>query len=94
MKKTFLICSCVLALAACSRSPEAAREKRPFTVLTDSIYTSMPGQLILSPRYLVWSDPFSDGAFIHVHDTVSGREVGAMDSIGQGPEEFVTPGMD
>lgn len=93
MKKILLICSCVLALAACSQSPEVAREKRPFTVLTDSIYTSMPGDLILSPKYLVWSDPFSDGAFIHVHDTVNGQEIGAMGSIGQGPEEFVSPGM-
>ena len=62
-------------------------------ILTDSIYTRMPGDLIVCGDQLVWSDPFSKKDFLHVVDSKTGEEIGTMAKIGQGPEEFITPGV-
>lgn len=91
--RTYITVGIVALLCACGKKSEALYEHRPFTVLTDSIYTVMPGNMLLSPKYLVWIEPFSDSTFLHVHDTVSGKELVTIGSIGQGPNEFVTPSM-
>lgn len=59
-----------------------------YTVLTDSIFTRMPGKLLYSDKYIVWIDPFASKDFVHVLDAVSGKELGCLGNIGNGPNEF------
>ena len=60
-------------------------------VMNDSLLTTMPGDLLLIDDYLVWSDPFSDNKFLHVHRSSDGKYIGSMGQKGEGPQEFVSP---
>lgn len=91
--KILLILSCSFLLYSCRNKVETPYAKIDCIMLNDSIYTTMPGNLVLTPKYLVWSDPFAKEYFLHVHDTLTGKELGVMGKIGQGPEEFITPVM-
>lgn len=67
--------------------------KIPYTVLTDQIYTRLPGKLLLDKNYLIWQDPFISKDFIKIINTQSGEQVGEAGIIGKGPEEFITPSI-
>lgn len=81
----FLISSCV------SKKTDVQRISLQSQVLNDEIFTMMPGDLLLVDNYLVWSDPFARDYFLHVHNSLTGEELGVMGKIGEGPKEFVTP---
>jgi hypothetical protein len=88
---------CLLLLLFCSchsKTTDVIREKIAFEIVTDSIYSRMPGHLIKTKDYLVWENPFTNDKFLHVHDIKSGREVGKMGEIGQGPGEFIILSID
>lgn len=91
-----MCCLCLasfLALTGCGENEEVERISVVPEILNDSIYTTMPGNMVVTQDYLVWSSPFSKENFLHVVDLKTGKEVGEMGKIGQGPEEFSTPGM-
>lgn len=92
----------IISLASCTSrnsqidSSKLEREPINYEVITDSIYTSMPGNFIYTGRYVVWADvvqPFSafEGNFIHVVDPELKKEVASMGRKGNGPNEFNTP---
>ncbi|WP_251619697.1 hypothetical protein [Odoribacter lunatus] len=90
MKIKFILL--ILFFAGCR--PDAPKPfKIPYTVLTEHIYTRLPGKLLLYKQYLVWQDPFAAKNFIKVIDTLSGEQVGEAGIIGKGPEEFITPSI-
>jgi hypothetical protein len=93
--KPIQYCLLLLLFWSChSKTTDVVREKIAFEIVTDSIYSRMPGRLIKTKDYLVWENPFTNDKFLHVHDIKSGREVGKMGTIGQGPGEFNTPSID
>ena len=57
--------------------------KIPYTVLTDQIYTRLPGKLLLDKNYLIWQDPFISKDFIKIINTQSGKQVGEAGIIGK-----------
>ena len=57
--------------------------KIPYTVLTDQIYTRLPGKLLLDKNYLIWQDPFISKDFIKIINTQSGEQVGEAGIIGR-----------
>ena len=82
----------LLFLFSCSpHTVEPARVSMQPHVLSNEIFTTMPGDLLMSEGYLIWSDPFAHDFFIHVHDASTGKEIGTMGKIGEGPQEFVSP---
>ena len=94
MKKKFLLYSlCLLTLITCkSGSTEIERlTLSPSSTIQDSLFTQLPGSLILCNNYLVWEDPFNPNYFLHVVDINAKKEIGTMGLIGQGPKEFITP---
>lgn len=60
-------------------------------VVSDSIYTSMPGEMVICDEFLVWEDPFTTDNHLHIVDLNNGKEIGLMGKKGQGPKEFTTP---
>ena len=58
-------------------------------VMNDSLLTTMPGDLLLIDDYLVWSDPFSDNKFLHVHRSSDGKYL-SIDSLIVGKEPFMS----
>ena len=94
MKKKFLLYSlCLLTLITCkSGSTEIERlTLSPSSTIQDSLFTQLPGSLILCNNYLVWEDPFNPNYFLHVVDINAKKEIGTMGLIGRGPKEFITP---
>lgn len=84
----------LLFLLSCSPRPvEPVRVKMQPQVLSNEIVTTMPGDLFMADEFLVWSDPFARDYFIHVHDASTGKVVGTMGKVGEGPQEFVTPSV-
>jgi hypothetical protein len=59
-----------------------------YDLLSDSIYTSMPGSMRFSGGNIVWTDPFAVRKCVHLVDAETGKELYAFGSIGDGPKEF------
>ena len=71
MKTKILLYSlCLLTLITCkSGSTEIERlTLSPSSTIQDSLFTQLPGSLILCNNYLVWEDPFNPNYFLHVVD--------------------------
>lgn len=93
-KKCAFILIIISFLVGCTdNNKEVPRISLVPEIVNDSIYTTMPGDMIVVNNYLVWSNPFSKENFLHVIDLKTGKEVGQMGKIGLGPEEFTTPGF-
>lgn len=90
MRNLLIAVVCSSLLWGCQHEPPVQRVQLSPKVLTDSIYTLMPGDLMFTGKHLVWSDPFTSDYFLHVLD-LEGRELGVMGKSGQGPGEFVSP---
>lgn len=93
LRKCLLMCFGALLIGCQQREKNIAYEKVNYQLLNDSIMTRMPGDLIVADNYLVWEDPFARDYFVNVHDIVTGKEIGKMGKVGEGPAEFVTGGI-
>lgn len=60
-------------------------------IITDSLFSRLPGKLILCKPYLVWQSGFSTDTFLYVIDIEKKEEIGKMGVIGRGDKEFTTP---
>ncbi len=60
-------------------------------IISDNIYTRMPGRFFLTNQHLIWTDPFSAEKYIHFIDRSTKKEVSSIGTKGQGPNEFSTP---
>lgn len=90
--KYYITLGLIMLLYSCtSKKPEVERIALQCQILNDELMTTMPGDLLLTSNYLVWSDPFSHDYFLHVHSVSTGEELGSMGKVGQGPKEFVSP---
>ncbi len=90
MKNKLLILACSALLFSCTSVKREVRriDNVKFTVLSDSIYTHMPGELYCTNDYIVWVDPFSASGLIHFLDAKTGKELMTWGNIGNGPKEF------
>lgn len=80
------IASALISFSACTTSTKPVeRESITYKVVTDNLETRMPGTFMKVGNYLVWEDPFAKDRFMHVVDPQSGKEVGTMGDVGQGP---------
>lgn len=93
LKKYISLISLALCLYACSSvNQDVCRIENPdYAIVSDSLYTSMPGSLFVGDGYVLWTDPFADGDFLHILDKETGKELAAWGSIGGGSQEFYLP---
>ena len=90
----FLWLYCILTFSACNNNSSKVEHLSltPSSIIQDSLFTQMPGALILcGDHYLVWEDPFNPEKFLHIIDINTRREIKAIGEIGRGPKEFITP---
>ncbi|WP_071150406.1 hypothetical protein [Bacteroides ndongoniae] len=92
MNRSFIYLFFLLFLYGCQsvKKREVVREKATAQILHNDIMTRMPGTMIIVGNYVVWEDPFARDYFVNVHDAVTGKLVGKMGKVGEGPNEFVT----
>ncbi|WP_436414976.1 BF3164 family lipoprotein [Petrimonas sp.] len=88
-----IILLCFLLISCRSEKKDVLRETVEYKVITDSIFTRMPGTMIKTDDYLVWQDPFAIDGFAHIIDIKKDKEIAAIGVIGQGPDEFNTPSI-
>lgn len=88
-----LLISIVLLSACTSKNNTTERISIKFSTVYDSIESRMPGQLLINSQYAIWTDPFSAENQVHVIDLKTNKEIGKLVNIGNGPEEFLTPGF-
>ena len=93
--KTYYYLLILLFLCSCANERKRDVEYVSVTheVLDDEIATTMPGILRVAGDFLVWEDPFARDYFVHVHEKETGRKVGVMGKVGEGPREFITGGI-
>ena len=86
--KFFLYLLCLLTLTACKSGTTKIERLilSPSSSIQDSLFTQIPGSLILCNNYLVWEDPFNPNYFLHVIDINAKKEIGTMGLIGRGPK--------
>lgn len=84
----FFLCSCTS-----EKKRNVENVNATYELLDDEIVTTMPGSLRVAGDFLVWEDPFARDYFVHVHEKATGRSVGAMGKVGEGPREFITGGI-
>lgn len=83
---TFVLMSCN------SGQQDVIRISNPqYSVITDSIYARLPGDILYQNGLVYWWDPFSGEDFLHVVDVETGKEVTRFGNIGQGPTDFTLP---
>ena len=64
----------LLPFVACSETQEVERVETKYELLSDDVFTRMPGNLLLADDYLVWTDPFTTDYFVHVHQVSDGKK--------------------
>lgn len=92
-KKIYLIVSlCCLFLSCQFNKTEIERiaHEHPI-VITENMESMMPGELIFSEKYLLWTDPFHSEKFVHIINPETGEELTSIIKKGEGPQEFLTP---
>lgn len=88
--KNALILLTLMLLASCQPKQMEYTFLTP-EIVCDSIYTSLPGEMVVCDDYLAWADPFTVDNYLHIVDLNTGKEIGQMGKRGQGPKEFTSP---
>lgn len=84
----------IMTLSACSfQNDNLERIDIEFSTVYDSIESRMPGQLLVNSQYAIWTDPFNSENQAHIVDLKTNKEIGELINIGNGPEDFLTPGF-
>lgn len=78
-----MFCSCS------EKNTEIQRiSNQAYEVVSDSIYTRMPGTILYQNGLVYWEDPTSFENFVHVVDVKKKSEVVAFANMGEGPNDF------
>ena len=88
----YLLASFLLASCATDEKKEVKRVGDvSYSVITDSIYSSMPGAISAVDGNVYWYDAMGIAHFIHVVNVKSGKEICSFGNKGDGPDDFVMP---
>ncbi|WP_455628559.1 hypothetical protein [Parabacteroides chinchillae] len=82
-----------ILLTACSKNKTTEIERSTIAVdiVSRDLESAMPGQLIRTENFILWTDPFNAENVVHVLDPVNGDDIKQFVSVGGGPYEFSTP---
>ena len=90
MKRLFLFLFVACMFCSCSKKNADVQRisSQVYEVVSDSIYTRMPGTILYQDGILYWEDPTSFENFIHAVDIKKKTEVVAFGNMGEGPNDF------
>lgn len=90
MKKIVLslLVSC-LFFSCAEKNTEVQRiSNQTYDVVSDSIYTRMPGTILYQDGIVYWEDPISFEKFVHAVDVKAKSEIASFANMGEGPDDF------
>lgn len=89
----FMTIVMAVCLVACKHDKNAiVRIDNPEHILvTDSIYSRLPGSMFYQDGIIYWQDALSAENFIHAIEVSTGKELYSFGNMGDGPEEFAFP---
>lgn len=89
----FMAIVMTLCLVACKQDKNTViRIDNPqYTLVTDSIYSRLPGSMFYQDGVIYWHDALSTDNFIHAIEVSTGKELYSFGNMGDGPEEFSFP---
>lgn len=94
MKNTILFLFLLCFFLSCKKEAnEPLRVSLKYELISKDVLTTMPGSLIVSDSFLIWTDPFARDYFVHVHHAMTGDKIGVMGKVGEGPNEFISGGI-
>ena len=94
MKKTYLpiLLSLFLGFSCTSKEQEVQRiSEQTYQIVSDSIYTRMPGKILYQDGFVFWEDPTAFDNFMHAIDVRKKTEIAAFANMGEGPYDFTAP---
>lgn len=94
MKKTYLpiLLSLFLGFSCTSKEQEVQRiSEQTYQIVSDSIYTRMPGKILYQDGIVFWEDPTAFDNFMHAIDVRKKTEIAAFANKGEGPYDFTAP---
>jgi len=85
----------ILLLSSCTKKKSSEVERITVIpqILSNEVYSSLPGSILVYDNELVWINHSSTEDFIHILDKKTGEEKITFGNIGGGPEEFFTPSI-
>lgn len=88
-----LVVISALCLMSCKQSKNSIiRIDSPrYSVITDSIYSRLPGSMFYQDGIIYWQDALSPENFIHAIEVSTGKELYSFGNMGDGPEDFSFP---
>ena len=95
----YILCQCIfllLLLLSCEQAQkndkkEIERTTAQMQIISDTLITSMPGNLLIYEHELVWMD--ARLGEVHVLNKDNGSEIKVLSMMGGSPEEAVTPNI-
>ena len=94
MRKTYLpiLLSLLIGFACTPKEQEVQRiSDQAYEVVSDSIYTRMPGKILYQDGIIFWEDPIAFENFMHAIDVQKKTEIAAFANKGEGPYDFTAP---
>lgn len=92
-KYIFLFTVSALVISSCinTKKNDIVRSISEFKILNDEILTSFPGGVYVLDKHIAWFEPFTLSHFLHLLDKNTGAETHSLGTIGQGPNEYISP---
>ena len=94
MKKTYLpiLLSLLIGFSCTPKEQEVQRiSDQAYQIVSDSIYTRMPGKILYQDGIVFWEDPTAFENFMHAIDVQKKTEIAAFANKGEGPYDFTAP---
>lgn len=94
MKKTYLLIllSMLVGFSCTSKEQEVPRiTDQAYEIVSNSIYTRMPGKILYQDGIVFWEDPTAFENFMHAIDVRKKTEIAAFANKGEGPYDFTAP---
>lgn len=89
----FLFIAAIAILSSCSgKNVEVQRiSNQAYKVVSDSIYSRMPGSIFYQDGIVYWQDVPAFEKFVHAIDVKAQTEIISFANKGEGPHDFTAP---
>lgn len=91
----YILFIAIAMFSSCSeKNGEVERiSNQAYKIISDSIYSRMPGTILYQDGIVYWEDVPSFEKFVHAVDVKTQSEITSFANKGEGPDDFTAPGL-